>query len=235
MAEILLIRHGQASFGQENYDVLSPLGWQQGACLGEYLIACNNPLDNVVCGTLERHRDTAIATLDVIKDKTGAEYTPLFDSRLNEIDTNSFAHFLPELLKQEPELEALVESSHYDSRAYQKIFRAAFKLWLTKGDDTEHMETWPTFKSRVLESFNELKEQTPSGKRSAIFTSGGAIATITAHVLGLPDNQVYSVFEPLINASVTRIAFTTDLTTVSCYNDYGYLAALKDSSYITYR
>ena len=97
------------------------------------------------------------------------------------------------------------------------------------------METWPTFKQRVVESFEEIKAQTGSGKRSAIFTSGGAIATLTAYVLGLEDHQVYSLFEPLINASVTRIAFTADLTSVSCYNDYGYLAAMRDSSYITYR
>ena len=235
MAEILLIRHGQASFGSENYDVLSPLGWQQGACLGEYLIACDNALDNVLCGTLERHRDTCIAALDVIKDRTGADYAPLFDSRMNELDTNSFKHFVPEILERKPELEPLVEISATDSKAYQKIFREAFKLWLEKGEDTSHMETWAAFKARVIDCFDEVKAMTGKGQRSAIFTSGGAIATCTAHVLGLPDSQVYELFEPLINGSVTRIAFTGDLMTVSCYNDYGYLAALRGTDYITYR
>ena len=34
MATIYLVRHGQASFGKENYDQLSPRGWEQGRILG---------------------------------------------------------------------------------------------------------------------------------------------------------------------------------------------------------
>ncbi|EXF47276.1 phosphoglycerate mutase family protein [Pseudomonas sp. BAY1663] len=37
MGSIYLIRHGQASFGAENYDVLSPLGYRQSEALGDYL------------------------------------------------------------------------------------------------------------------------------------------------------------------------------------------------------
>jgi broad specificity phosphatase PhoE len=34
MGQVLLIRHGQASFGADDYDVLSDLGWTQGRALG---------------------------------------------------------------------------------------------------------------------------------------------------------------------------------------------------------
>ena len=54
MGSIYLIRHGQASFGAENYDVLSPLGYRQSEALGDYLarrfavehlfIDCPNPV-----------------------------------------------------------------------------------------------------------------------------------------------------------------------------------------------
>ena len=37
MATIYLVRHGQASFGKENYDQLSPRGWEQGRILGRWL------------------------------------------------------------------------------------------------------------------------------------------------------------------------------------------------------
>jgi broad specificity phosphatase PhoE len=36
MGNIYLVRHGQASFGAENYDQLSTLGQQQSQRLGEY-------------------------------------------------------------------------------------------------------------------------------------------------------------------------------------------------------
>jgi ABC-type branched-subunit amino acid transport system permease subunit len=35
--ELLAVRHGQASFGAENYDALSPLGHRQARLLGEWL------------------------------------------------------------------------------------------------------------------------------------------------------------------------------------------------------
>ena len=37
MANLLVIRHGQASFGAENYDQLSPLGQRQADLTGEFL------------------------------------------------------------------------------------------------------------------------------------------------------------------------------------------------------
>lgn len=59
MAEITLVRHGQASFGSENYDQLSELGIQQSIWLGEHLKRLNYSFDRVVMGTMARHRQTA--------------------------------------------------------------------------------------------------------------------------------------------------------------------------------
>ncbi|MDP1886245.1 histidine phosphatase family protein, partial [Polaromonas sp.] len=36
MGTLYLVRHGQASFGAENYDVLSSMGHRQSVRLGEY-------------------------------------------------------------------------------------------------------------------------------------------------------------------------------------------------------
>ena len=38
MGQLLLVRHGQASFGAEDYDVLSETGWEQGRRLGAHLV-----------------------------------------------------------------------------------------------------------------------------------------------------------------------------------------------------
>ena len=37
MANLFLVRHGQASFGADDYDRLSPTGHEQSRLLGEYL------------------------------------------------------------------------------------------------------------------------------------------------------------------------------------------------------
>lgn len=38
MSVIYLVRHGQASFGSDDYDRLSTIGREQAQALGEYLI-----------------------------------------------------------------------------------------------------------------------------------------------------------------------------------------------------
>jgi len=64
MATIYLVRHGQASFGVEDYDRLSQIGWQQGRVLGRALRcsqAATAQPQAVFGGTLRRHRETVEA------------------------------------------------------------------------------------------------------------------------------------------------------------------------------
>ena len=58
MSELLLIRHGQASFGSADYDALSQLGLRQAALVGDYLVASGHRLDGIYCGTLKRQRQS---------------------------------------------------------------------------------------------------------------------------------------------------------------------------------
>lgn len=60
MATVYLVRHGQASFGEENYDKLSPKGWEQGRVLGRWLADKLEPAV-VFGGDLVRHRETVEA------------------------------------------------------------------------------------------------------------------------------------------------------------------------------
>ena len=58
MSEIFLVRHAQASFGTDNYDALSDIGWQQSRLLGKYFFSRNGEFDRIVSGTLNRHKET---------------------------------------------------------------------------------------------------------------------------------------------------------------------------------
>ncbi len=58
MAELFLVRHAQASFGSDNYDQLSELGYQQSAWLGEYFRNRGIAFDELITGTQLRHRQT---------------------------------------------------------------------------------------------------------------------------------------------------------------------------------
>ena len=59
MAAIYLIRHGQASFDQADYDHLSETGFRQAEILGEYWRTLPHPQpDKIYRGDMLRHQQT---------------------------------------------------------------------------------------------------------------------------------------------------------------------------------
>ena len=54
MGTLYLVRHGQASFGADNYDQLSALGQRQCQRLGEYFGAKGRRFSAAITGTLAR-------------------------------------------------------------------------------------------------------------------------------------------------------------------------------------
>ena len=58
MAQLFLVRHGQASYGAADYDRLSELGWRQARWLGEHFAERGIRFDVHVRGTPRRHDET---------------------------------------------------------------------------------------------------------------------------------------------------------------------------------
>ena len=58
MSELFLVRHAQASFGSSNYDQLSEIGMRQSEWLGGYFNSLRIHFDRLICGDMERHRQT---------------------------------------------------------------------------------------------------------------------------------------------------------------------------------
>ncbi|HPB83260.1 MAG TPA: phosphoglycerate mutase family protein, partial [Spirochaetota bacterium] len=76
MSDLLVIRHGQASFGKGNYDRLSETGEAQAVVAAEWLHGNGWRFDAVISGTLERQRRTAEIIRNVYAEK-GAELPEL--------------------------------------------------------------------------------------------------------------------------------------------------------------
>jgi len=96
MTQVILIRHGQASFGSQNYDQLSSLGLQQSKWLGTHLSQRGKLPSRVISGTLERHKQTALGILSEVK--SGVPLTQ--DESWNEFD---FKKIVYAYLHQHPE------------------------------------------------------------------------------------------------------------------------------------
>ena len=92
MGQLYLVRHGQASFGADDYDQLSDLGRRQSVRLGEYFKARGQRFDAVITGSLKRHAQTW-AGID--EGLGGSALSPLVWPGLNEYDSAAVIAAIP--------------------------------------------------------------------------------------------------------------------------------------------
>jgi len=227
MSTLFLVRHAQASFGTDDYDRLSLTGHKQAYVAGEYLHASAGSIDTIYSGTARRHRETADVIAKTVRTKDGKVPQLLIDERLNEVDAEGqFKHLVPILSKTDTALAALAEEAKTVSRSYQKVLARVFTHWQDLPADYAHLESWPTFSARVYSAIKDIARAAGSGTNTVVVSSGGSIATVTQHVVGLPKSGAYPLFEALINCSITRILHSGDRMSLSSFNDYSYLHSL---------
>ena len=183
MTTIYLIRHGQASFGAESYDQLSPNGELQAKLLGRYFDEILKEAPYVVAGSMQRHQQTAKLSLE----ECFPESEILTDSAWNEFNHQQvFARYEPRF--NQPELLKQDVSEHANPRDYlSKIFTGAIARWT--GDDYHHEydESWPNFKDRVETGLQNLCDQLAKSRPryAVVYTSGGVISVAVGKILGL--------------------------------------------------
>ena len=235
MAELYLIRHAQASFGTPDYDRLSPLGCRQAGALREYFRDCAIHFDAVYSGELERQRKTAKIVLGLQPENVHHEIDP----RLNEIEIDKvFEHLMPQLVETSSNLENFVKEGKNSSKDYQKALEIVFKHWVTSDKDYPNLQSWAEYSGNVHRALAEIVANEGSGKTVGVFTSGGTIATVVAHVLGVTGARVYKFYEPLFNCSVTRILYSRNKMSLSSFNDHLFIQSLASKSgkaLLTYR
>ena len=227
MAEIFCVRHGQASFGSEDYDQLSETGYLQARLLGTHLSQSGVKLDAIICGSLKRQIQTAQGVVDIYREQDLEVPEIQVDERWNELRAGAqIKAFLPVLTKTQPELQELLKTSRTDTRSLQKLIEASFRYWAEEKPKTDELESWQQVNSRIRAALSDITDNYKSGSTTAVFSSGGTISIAAAAVLGLPDDRVYPLYEQLMNASMTKIIYTRDKLTLKSYNEHSYLDAV---------
>ena len=135
MGQILLVRHGQASWDAEDYDVLSETGWEQSRVLGRSLVARGISVDAVVRGAMRRHRETAEACLSELGFAGEAEV----DQGWDEFDHLSVLATLP----------APFEGRAPSKEEFQAWFEEATHRWTGGEHDADYGESFASFGERV--------------------------------------------------------------------------------------
>ncbi|SHK76082.1 Broad specificity phosphatase PhoE [Marinobacter antarcticus] len=229
MATVYLVRHGQASFGKENYDQLSPRGWHQGKVLGRWMVDKIKPAA-IFGGDLQRHRET----VEAVATGYGAQLPDMqVAPGFNEFDHISVVNrYRPEWSDRQVMARDLAAFPK-PAAAFQQAFVSAVRRWASGDYDAEYDETWTDFKTRVLAAFDEMIEYADGGD-VLVSTSGGPIAVICQHLLGLEDERALALNEVIANTSVTRVLYSSGRRSLSVFNNYSHLEA-EDPALVTFR
>jgi broad specificity phosphatase PhoE len=229
MATLYLIRHGQASFGRENYDELSGKGWQQGRALGRWLSGKVEP-GAVFGGNLRRHRETVEA---LAAGFTGTLPTMRAVGGLDEFDHNAVIQgFRPEWADRTVMARDLESSSH-PMRAFQDVFVRALERWAGGEYDDDYKETWAGFRERVAGALDEVLEFA-DGADVLVVTSGGPIVVALQSLLALSDRHTLGLNEVIANTSVTRVLYSGSRRSLAVFNNYSHLE-VEDQGLVTFR
>ncbi|MBX3635255.1 MAG: histidine phosphatase family protein [Rubrivivax sp.] len=225
MGTLMLVRHGQASFGAADYDRLSELGTRQCRALGEWFAARGQRFDAVLHGSLRRHAQSAAAIAEGLGGPDGLP-EPLVWPGLNEYDS-----------------EALIRTVHAgplaapDSaevyRAHFRLLRDALTRWMAGETRPEGMPSWREFVAGVVGALDHVRER-HHGQQVLIVSSGGPIATAVAQVLAAPPASVIELNMRIRNSALTEFAFTPKRHMLVAYNHLPHLDSAERRDWVTF-
>ena len=211
MATITLLRHGQASFGTDNYDQLSDLGHQQAYWLGQHLQGLGESYDRVLAGTMVRHEETTQGVLSGLGESIPIEYHP----GLNEYD---FQGLLTPLKKMAPDQWLETDNAKRD---YYHNMKLALRYWMNGIIQNDGKDSWPEFCKRIQTAFDDACQA--DAKRTLIVTSGGPIAVILTSVLQISEEKTRDLVLQIKNSSTSKLLYNRVDLTLDSFNDISHL------------
>ncbi len=222
MGTLYLVRHGQASFGADDYDQLSPRGMEQAVRLGEYWHGRGLRFDAVITGTLRRQ----VQTLAGIG--TGMPGLPpaLEFPGLNEYDSAaliSAIHPHPLPRADTPEL-------------YKQHFRLlcdALAQWMGGTISPAGMPSWRDFSAGVHAVLDHVRRH-HSGQNVLLVSSGGPISTAVGQVLSTPPEVTIALNMRIRNSAVTEFSISPKRLMMQTFNTLPHLESPEHLSWVTH-
>lgn len=232
MAVIYLVRHGQASFGSEDYDKLSELGKEQALVLGKAISGRLNAPEKVVVGGMFRHQQTHELVMSGWPSATAGRVN---DSGWNEYDHQEILAVFDHRLRSAASTKAYLASLENPKKAFAKIFADATARWQSDAFKEEYSESWQSFKGRVLASLKSLAGGLEDNDTAMVFTSGGAISVVTQHLLGLDEEKLLNINWTLANCGITKLVKTNSSMFIATLNDHSHFEGANNKHLITYK
>ena len=222
MGTLYLVRHGQASFGAEDYDQLSDLGRRQCLRLGEYFRSRGRRFDAVLTGTLRRQVQSYAAIAAGLQD--GAP-EPQRWAGLNEYDSHAIiAAIHPGELARPDTREAY--------RQHFRLLREGLAKWMAGEVAPSGMPSYAEFVAGVNGALDLVRREHDGDV--LIVSSGGPISTAVGQVLGTSPQTTIELNYRIRNSSVTEFAFTAARHMLVTYNTLPHLDDAQYADWVTF-
>jgi broad specificity phosphatase PhoE len=204
VATLYLIRHGQASYGEVDYDRLSARGREQATELGRFLAGAR--LHALYAGPLVRQQQTT---------EVASEAAAAAGQALPELQTvpelaeypafEILKHMIPRLVAEDARFAGLQTAR--TPRLLDEAFRAILGRWSRDEWVAEGLERIGDFVARVRGGLGRIFRSAGSGARLACVTSAGPIGVAVGLALGIAEERMVRTSVVVRNASVTELRF----------------------------
>lgn len=220
MGTLYLVRHGQASFGADDYDLLSPLGQRQSVRLGEYFKYKGLTFEAAMTGTLTRQRQTFSGICEGMG--IAMEATPW--AGLNEYDSAALIGAIYPHKLEKPDTPELYKH-HF------RLLRDGLAQWMAGVVSPQGMPSYNDFAAGVTAALDYVRKHYEGNV--LLVSSGGPIATAVGQVLSTSPETTIELNMRIRNSSVTEFAFTPRRHTLVTYNTLPHLDAPEHASWVT--
>jgi broad specificity phosphatase PhoE len=230
MGVVMLVRHGQASFGTDDYDVLSSRGVRQSRKVAKTLADYGVAPTALIHGGMRRQRETA----DEMLTTTPWELELEVDERWRELDHLAVMSAYPTLTEAE---RVKLRAGALDMREFHDLYSKATSRWSSGAYDDEYPESFVEFIRRVRDAIGHAARTAGPRRTAVVVTSGGPIAAACAMLteVGEEPRQLASAWSRfnavMVNASVTRVVFGSTGARLLTFNEHSWL----DRELVTYR
>lgn len=201
MSSLVLLRHGQASFGADRYDALSDRGREQCERVGAHLLERGRRFDRVWIGPRDRHRLTARYGLGPL----GVDWQGEAEITLDEFAEGQ--HILASAeVRRGVKLRGEGALRGKDAARY---YAQEIDAWARGQVHIPGVPAVGAFRLTVAQWLRRAtSESDASGQSIVAVTSGGVIASVMAEVLGLPDASIGPLMHAIYNGSLTELVFS---------------------------
>jgi broad specificity phosphatase PhoE len=239
MSHIILVRHGQASLLERDYDKLCANGEVQAGLLGEYWSRRGAVFGSVYSGPRARQLETARIVAEAYRSAGLGFPETVVMSDFDEYQAEAvLRECLPQLLRVNAEIEELhcayKDSSESGERrkTFQKLFEAVIAKWVAGEIVAPGIESWHEFCLRVERGLAQVVRDTPPAASAVVFTSAGTIGAAMRRALHLSAEDTLRVTWMSRNASFSEFLASGERFTLSTFNAHPHL---EGDGLLTYR